>query len=1797
MKSILEQYAIEAEDLAEFMADSEIEMINNLTANQPLFPAVFRDMANHQHQASVPHDVYTLDSLPLQSISPNLCASNKDFGSKADNRLSCNVNNRDQCKTVEADSLKLSETNKESSENGTAKVFGSLFSQPREEPQSVDASQVTGHEHSSDDVRERDKGLPVFMKPFGYMGVREKHSTTGLDTEGDTIMIVKTEQEPGSISASETRTADSVVGPEPSTSTVDDGPNAKEKQDTGLSTEEIFLGKAQDLSFIPLRMGDKVVSGSTAGVKPVASVTPQVHTVQPVLQNGGKKGIPKPSEEILFGSNKKEEGSGKTAEDRLAKTEKAHTNVSSCLDGLPRSETKKTNSSEQPMGESSATQANDLKSIIAELISNVKKLHSANPGPESHLVSFLSELAGPNKSDKDLVNAQGEKKNDSGIKITPTSQERAHYRSDGEISESDQESETVSTGNASAPESKLRFETFECNQCPVSGVADAKTPENVSSVRGKSVLYDAVDSPEDALEPIDSSEDYINSLSSEEETAPGRRGTSSSPVEKNNNAVKHSDNNRSQSVDCGALHDASNWHTTTATGYLSEVRRSSPGAQQARDDGPRTCSLDGKDLLGWADLPRDNKGNSSHMKAALEPKGSVPVSERLALEQKKWDENPQSTAVLPGPMHQDPSQVDLREQAYSHHQRLSLGTRKSKSGSRNHTSSDRVSAEQRSQQGQNRASQSPRRSPHRRSTHRRSSCSPRRSSTHHRKAFHNQQRSSGSPRRLSPNHRKFYPNQQRPSGSPRRLSPNHRKFDPNQQRPSGSPRRLSPNHRKFDPNQQRPSGSLREFSQSHRKFDANQQKSSGNPRRLSPNHRKFDPNHQRSSGSPRRTLANHRKFLPSQQRSSQSPQSSTSCRQSSSSYRRPLPSPRRSSPNCRRPSPSQQRACQSSKRSSQSPRTLSPQSQRTRPAHRRLSPGRGSSRGWRSDFQYREHSSVKVHRQSPHRRGKPRHSSSLIRHGDAIDRHFGCSDTDPSHTRGQSSDPSVADTRGPANGCGTSDHKIMAAEPGYKQRRSRSREGSLRCNRTARRYSPSLDRQPLTLHGRRFDRRSVDHDSDWGSVESFRQEQRKVNYEGKTESCHIPSGNDRGSQRHFESMNERPDFGSRYDRGASWHHRRGSWDRKGGPLDQRDGSWDYRRDSLLKEDSDEGCVNNFTAHDMTADGPDNHRDRSGEVSILSRLGPSPTPSEHGDEHDGHLDQLRFSERELDEHNLRRSSLFKHSFMPHSGHGDDNMEGHEAFGHYDHSDGRHDSNSCENPRKFANYREWERMYGSVSKTDGNKSDTFGMEPEVDLRYTSLSDEEDFTGRSCSPEDHYRQHRREVDEDQPNVSGICLGQPGSDMSFNELNRHHDSVHNRRPDHKQQRNERRYDPYASSQRNHFSSHHDKDSRWRYSGQRNHDERVGDSELSFDPGFQEKDNYRDSRNRRRRIEEKRRSSDGKEVLSEHIDHFLCTARQHSRQRPSPELESRDTMEFLDCSVQAQLDALGQRSVDFDHFDKVSESSQFDDQSVASQKRRACNEELSPVGCGKKQRLSPFEYKSRPQEHSGDKERGSDRCFTVQGRNQDRKLFDRDSRRTGSQNRNGGGPGRVTDSRTHSLQMAHCGHSYQDERSHEAFRKNCLGEEQSRPRSPQQIHSDGREKQNRTMRSVFRIKQNLGNTQENRGDVYDGSGEWLPPYQDLDKPSSEDNAPSQDMEHCYGEESWIGDEVDLYDCNQGADKQNYSAGNMIQGKTSQSFRPDLRQFLKKRRRIRKLSQFKSECFTKEENEQMERGRYMDGNE
>ena len=263
--------------------------------------------------------------------------------------------------------------------------------------------------------------------------------------------------------------------------------DADGKYSVRKTSEDILFAGTKD--FFAQKFGEKPSTDNPTAVRPVASVTPQVKP-KPDLGRHGTGGVPKASEDLLFGSQKedryvKEAGDEKKWPSKVEEDTKPHATplgVSNSVRVPPEEATPSSSSERVP----SSPVANNLQSIIANLISNVQKLHSQSPqvtGPEAHFVSYLSQLAQLDKLKTETKTAEDMDSSDDetlGNEDTKRSLEKLRYLSDGEITDSDDDG---AVNGATANVAKQEKMLFEYNHLPAVNMTGNVTETPESSAR------------------------------------------------------------------------------------------------------------------------------------------------------------------------------------------------------------------------------------------------------------------------------------------------------------------------------------------------------------------------------------------------------------------------------------------------------------------------------------------------------------------------------------------------------------------------------------------------------------------------------------------------------------------------------------------------------------------------------------------------------------------------------------------------------------------------------------------------------------------------------------------------------------------------------------------------------------------------------------------------------------------------------------------------------------------------------------------------------------------------------------------------------------------------------------------------------------------------------------------------------------------------------------------------------------------------------------------------------------------
>ncbi|KAK7094295.1 hypothetical protein V1264_007935 [Littorina saxatilis] len=230
------------------------------------------------------------------------------------------------------------------------------------------------------------------------------------------------------------------------------------------ATEDLLFGRPKERSFLPASDSDGSFCRARAAVRPVVSVMPQVQTKpQPVcskpdLPSSKVVDAPESCVGVVFGQKQAQDFTpAKTDEQKTSATTNSNVESSgaSTSSGVTQPAPLVSN---DPSPSTASPLATNLQSIIAGLISNVQKLHSRGPRdaePESHFVSYLSELAQPDKLTADvksqvnnegrmkmtLDDVDGESDNDERVRKSP---EQLQYLSDGQISDSENDADAAS---------------------------------------------------------------------------------------------------------------------------------------------------------------------------------------------------------------------------------------------------------------------------------------------------------------------------------------------------------------------------------------------------------------------------------------------------------------------------------------------------------------------------------------------------------------------------------------------------------------------------------------------------------------------------------------------------------------------------------------------------------------------------------------------------------------------------------------------------------------------------------------------------------------------------------------------------------------------------------------------------------------------------------------------------------------------------------------------------------------------------------------------------------------------------------------------------------------------------------------------------------------------------------------------------------------------------------------------------------------------------------------------------------
>ena len=263
--------------------------------------------------------------------------------------------------------------------------------------------------------------------------------------------------------------------------------DADGKYSVRKTSEDILFAGTKD--FFAQKFGEKPSTDNPTAVRPVASVIPQVKP-KPDLGRHGTGGVPKASEDLLFGSQKedryvKEAGDEKKWPSKVEEDTKPHAvplGVSNSGRVRPEEATPSSSSERVP----SSPVANNLQSIIANLISNVQKLHSQSPqvtGPEAHFVSYLSQLAQLDKLKTETKTAEDMDSSDDetlGNEDTKRSLEKLRYLSDGEITDSDNDG---AVNGATANVAKQEKMLFDYSHLPAVNIIGNATETPESSAR------------------------------------------------------------------------------------------------------------------------------------------------------------------------------------------------------------------------------------------------------------------------------------------------------------------------------------------------------------------------------------------------------------------------------------------------------------------------------------------------------------------------------------------------------------------------------------------------------------------------------------------------------------------------------------------------------------------------------------------------------------------------------------------------------------------------------------------------------------------------------------------------------------------------------------------------------------------------------------------------------------------------------------------------------------------------------------------------------------------------------------------------------------------------------------------------------------------------------------------------------------------------------------------------------------------------------------------------------------------
>ncbi|XP_076452039.1 uncharacterized protein LOC143287708 [Babylonia areolata] len=310
-------------------------------------------------------------------------------------------------------------------------VYSTVFSRRRGHVVSSGGDHLTGVTGREEEEQVTAALGPTPMNPFSYVTVRDMQGQADTDptkpaggTGREDAQPAERQESAGYCGTGFAATASATLDCSTTTS---------------RKAEGRIFGQSHDSNFIPLKPADKNFTIKLTPGRPVASVPPQIK-IKPELGICRKMDMIAPSSGGGEFDVKKMEKSGVAQEEWSVKTESEITTARSIVS----SDT------------SSKSSAESLQNIISGLIDNVKKLHAKTPGPELHLMQYLSELAQPDKLKKEMKAAEDNERREGDGGAGAGRSEK--YLSDGEISDSDHEMEEV-VGAAEPPtQEKVLFD-------------------------------------------------------------------------------------------------------------------------------------------------------------------------------------------------------------------------------------------------------------------------------------------------------------------------------------------------------------------------------------------------------------------------------------------------------------------------------------------------------------------------------------------------------------------------------------------------------------------------------------------------------------------------------------------------------------------------------------------------------------------------------------------------------------------------------------------------------------------------------------------------------------------------------------------------------------------------------------------------------------------------------------------------------------------------------------------------------------------------------------------------------------------------------------------------------------------------------------------------------------------------------------------------------------------------------------------------------------------------------------------